>query len=199
VSSGTWSLVGVERPVADTSERARGANFSNEPGVAGGVRFLKNVMGMWLLEQCRAAWGDPPLSSLLGAAEAVGPGGPVVDATDDRFLAPADMEATIRAASGLPSTAGRDRVVRCILDSLATATAGVLAEVGGFVGGSVSDVWVIGGGAQNTLLNRLIEEAAGVPVRVGAVEATALGNALMQGVALGVYADLAAARATLTA
>lgn len=199
VSSGTWSLVGAEAVAADTSDAARAANFSNEPAVGGGVRFLKNVMGLWLLEQCRAGWGDPPLSSLLDAAAAAGPGGPVIDATDERFLAPADVEAEVRAAARLPAAAGRDRVVRCVLDSLAAATASVIAELDGFLPRPVESVWVIGGGASNTLLNDLVEAAAGVTVSVGPVEATALGNALVQGVALGLFPDLAAARRAASA
>ena len=183
VSSGTWMIVGVERARSDLSD----ATFSNEPGVAGGVRLLKNVMGLWMLEQCRAEWGDPPLDALLRAAEGL-PRGAVVDATDDRFLAPRDMDAEVRAAAGLGADIGRDVVTRCILDSLAVATAQVLHQIG------ATEVCVIGGGAQNTLLNRLISETSGLPVRVGPVEATSLGNALVQGMALGVFADLDGAR-----
>jgi rhamnulokinase len=188
VSSGTWMLIGAERrePKLDDT------TFSNEPGVAGGVRLLKNVMGLWMLERCRAGWGGAPLDELLSAASTVH-AAPVVDARDERFLAPADMEAEVRRAAGLPSSAGRDIIVRCILDSLAASTAGVLAELG------ASEVCVIGGGAQNTLLNRLIGEASGLPVHVGPVEATALGNALVQGIALGVFDDLPLARRCLKA
>ena len=186
VSSGTWMLVGVERD----EPRLDDPTFSNEPGVAGGVRLLKNVMGLWMLERCRAQWGQPPLAELLRAAEAVS-GAPVVDARDERFLAPADMEAEVRAAASMPDSAGRDVVVRCILDSLAASTAEVLAEL------DAAEVCVIGGGAQNALLNRLLGEASGLPVSVGPVEATALGNALVQGIALGVFEDLPAARKTL--
>jgi rhamnulokinase len=188
VSSGTWMLVGVERPEPALDD----VTFSNEPGVGGGVRRLKNVMGLWMLERCRAQWGDPPLDELLDAAASVA-AGPVVDARDDRFLAPADMEAEVRAAAGLPSGAGRDVVVRCILDSLAAATAGVLGELG------VAEVCVIGGGAQNALLNQRIAEASGLPVHTGPVEATALGNAMVQGISLGAFVDLDDARAQLRA
>ena len=186
VSSGTWMLVGIERqePVLDDP------TFSNEPGVAGGVRLLKNVMGLWLLERCRAQWGNPPLDELLRAAESVRHA-PVIDARDERFLTPEDMDAEVRAAARLPESAGRDVVARCILDSLAASAAGVLDELG------ATEVCVIGGGAQNALLNRLLGEASGLTVHVGPVEATALGNALVQGVALGVFEDLAAAREAL--
>lgn len=199
VSSGTWLLVGAERRAPDTSDAALRANFSNEPGVCGGVRFLKNVMGFWLLEQCRASWDNPPVAELLGAAEAAPPGGPVIDATDERFLAPADMEEEIRAAAGggLPPSAGRDRVVRCILDSLAVATARVVDELGDFLGAPVPELHVLGGGARTPFVHHLLEEACQVPVRVGPVEATALGNALVQGIALGRFSDLTEARRAL--
>jgi rhamnulokinase len=197
VSSGTWLLVGMEREKPDVSDAARAANFSNEMGALGGVRFLKNVMGLWMLEECRRAWGSPEWDGLLAAAAAVGPGGPVVDATDARFLAPDDMEAEVRLAAGLPASAGRDRVARCILDSLARSTADVVGELESLTGMVVPEIVVVGGGSRNGLLNRLLAEAAGVPVRVGPAEATALGNALVQAVALGRYPDLATARAAL--
>ncbi len=199
VSSGTWMLVGAERLLPDVSEAAREANFSNEPGVLGGVRFLKNVMGLWMMQQCLAAWGDPPLEPLLAAAELAGGGGPVVDATDERFLAPSDMPAEVRRAAGLPDDVERAVIVRCVLASLAAATARVVDELEGFLDSPVRRIHVMGGGARNTLLNRLIAEAAARPVTVGATEATALGNALVQGIAIGAYADLPAARAALTA
>jgi rhamnulokinase len=197
VATGTWMLVGAERGAADVSDEARAANFSNEPGALGGVRFLKNVMGLWMLEQCRAAWGSPPIDAVIALASEAPTGGPVVDATDERFLAPADMDAEVRAAAGLGPDVGRDVVARCVLDSLATATAAAVDQLGDFLGGPVSEVAVLGGGVQNALLLRLIEEASGVPVRVGPVEATALGNALVQGIALGVWTDLEAARLSL--
>jgi rhamnulokinase len=188
VSSGTWMLVGIERPSAVLGD----VTFSNEPGVAGGVRLLKNVMGLWMLERCRAQWGEPPLDDLLRAAgDAHAPA--LVDARDPRFLDPDDMEAEVRAAARLPATAGRDVVARCILDSLAASTAEVLGALG------ATEVCVLGGGAQNALLNRLVADASGLPLTVGPVEATALGNALVQGIALGVFADLAEGRAQVRA
>ena len=196
ISSGTWMLVGAERETPDTSDAARRANFSNEPGVFGNARFLRNVMGLWMLEQCRTQWGSPPLDDLLLAAEAC-PRGRVVDATDERFLAPVDMEAEVRRAAHLPETSGRDAVARCILDSLALAAAGVVRALEPFLGTPVSEICIVGGGARNRFLNRLIGEAAGLPVRAGSAEATALGNALVQGIALGRFDSLVAARASL--
>jgi rhamnulokinase len=194
VSSGTWVLVGTERPAADTSEQARAANFSNEAGALGGVRFLKNLTGFWLLEQCRAAWGNPDVAEL--AAAAAGVDGPVglVDPNDARFLAPADMEAEIRAAAGLGAAASRAAVVRCILESIAAATARVAGELAAITGTPVRELLVVGGAARIRLMNQLYGRHTGVPVTVGSPEATALGNAVVQGLALGRFEGLQDAR-----
>jgi rhamnulokinase len=196
VSSGTWLLVGAERSEADATEAARAANFSNEPGVLGGVRFLKNVVGFWLLEQVRAAWGDPPMTDLVAAAAALPAGGPTVDVNQPAFWLPGDVEAMVRAEARLHESAGRDVVCRVLLDSLVAATRGVLDELEGFVGAPVDAIDLLGGGSRFPELAHLMAEACGVPVRAGAVEATALGNALVQGVALGRFADLEEARQT---
>jgi rhamnulokinase len=194
VSSGTWVLVGAERPAADTSEKARDANFSNEAGALGGIRFLKNVAGFWLLEQCRAVWGNPTVEELVAAAAGVR--GPVrtVDPADARFLAPADMEAEIRAAAGLGTAASRAEVVRCILESIASATARVAEELVAVTGTPVDELLVVGGAARIRLMNELYGRHAGVPVTVGSPEATALGNAVVQGLALGRFERLEDAR-----
>jgi rhamnulokinase len=193
VSSGTWVLVGAERPAADTSEKARDANFSNEAGALGGVRFLKNVTGFWLLEQCRAAWGNPTIEELVAAA-AGAPATRVVDPADARFLAPADMEAEIRAAAGLGTSASRAEVVRCILESIASATARVADELVAVTGTPVDELLVVGGAARIRVMNELYGRHAGVPVTVGSPEATALGNAVVQGLALGQFERLEDAR-----
>ena len=193
VSSGTWVLVGAERPAADTSEKARSANFSNEAGALGGVRFLKNVTGFWLLEQCRAAWGNPTIEELVAAA-AGAPATRVVDPADARFLAPADMEAEIRAAAGLGTAASRAEVVRCILESIASATARVADELVAVTGTPIDELLVVGGAARIRLMNELYGRHAGVPVTVGSPEATALGNAVVQGLALGQFERLEDAR-----
>jgi rhamnulokinase len=197
ISSGSWMLVGAERPQADTSEAARRANFSNEPGAVGGVRFLKNVIGLAMLERCRKAWGSPPIGEIVEAASKVASGGPLVDAMDPRFLDPDEMESEVREASGLPPAAGRAEIARCILDSLAASAVSVIEELAGFLGTPVPEVCIVGGGSQNRLLNRLIEERSGLPVRTGSPEATALGNALLQALALGYFRDLDEARLDL--
>lgn len=194
ISSGTWVLVGTELPDSLTSPAARSANFSNERGAFGDVRFLKNVMGFWLLEQCRAAWGDPPIETLVAEAESVTEPVATFDATDNRFLAPEDMEATIRAAAGLEG-ASRAALVRSILTSIAKAVARVLDELGEVTGHQVTDVHVVGGGTRMVLMNQLLADVSSRPAVVGSAEATALGNAVAQGLALGRFDDRDAARA----
>ena len=127
--AGTWMLVGVERPAADTSETARAANFSNEPGAAGGDRFLKNVPGFWMLERCAAEWGDTTARELLDAAGTGDPAGSVFDVRDDRFLAPERMEDEVRAAAGLGADAPRTAVVSSIVRSIAAGVASVVDEL----------------------------------------------------------------------
>ncbi len=197
ISSGTWMLVGAERNEPDLSDRAREANFTNEAGALGGVRFLKNVMGLGMLEQCRSAWKGASLGQALRAAARLEPGGPVVDPTEERFFAPADMETEIRLAARLPITAGPDKLVRCILDSLASSAASVVSELSGFLGRPATQVVVLGGGTRNALLNHLIQQSCAIPVIVGEAEAAAVGNALVQGIALGRFSTIDEARAAL--
>jgi rhamnulokinase len=194
VSSGTWVLVGAERDQPDTSERARKANFSNERGALGGIRFLKNVMGFWMLEQCRAAWSDPPIEELVAGASEVDRDVPLIDPADERFLAPADMESEIRSASGLGAAASRADVVRCVLDSIAAATGRVVDELATITGIETAELHVVGGAARLRFMNELYARHTGLPVTVGSPEATALGNAAVQGLALGRFGDLADAR-----
>jgi rhamnulokinase len=184
VSAGTWVLVGREQAEPEVAEWARRANFTNEIGALGGYRFLKNLAGGWLIEGCRAAWGDPPIVDLLTAATAVDHDGRIVDATDPRFLHPADMLTEVTAAADLPRDAAPPVVVRTIVESLVAATAGVLDQLRG-----IGEVHVFGGGGQSALYRRRLAEETGLPVVVGPVEATALGNALVQGMALGLQPE----------
>lgn len=197
VSAGTWMLVGRERPGPDTSEAARLANFTNEAGALGGVRFLKNLAGSWLIESCGPTWGNPPIDVLLAEAAAVDSEVPLVDVTDPRFLHPADMCREVTAAAGLPAGSRRAVVVRCIVESLAAGVAGVLDELAAVTGAVVDSLHLVGGGSRSGLITSTLTRRAGCPVHHGPVEATALGNALVQGIALGVFDGLAAARASL--
>jgi rhamnulokinase len=196
VSAGTWLLVGREQAAPDLGEAAQEANFTNEVGALGGIRFLKNLAGAWLVEGCRRAWGDLPVADLLAAAAALpdDPAVAVLDVADARFLHPSDMLAEVTGALGWSREAAPAAVVRAVVASQAVGTAAVVERLGG-----VTDVSVFGGGGRSALYRRLVAARTGLPVTRGPVEATALGNALVQGVALGVYAGLADARAHLAA
>jgi len=192
VSAGTWLLVGREQAAPDLGEAARAGNFTNEIGALGGVRFLKNLAGSWLIDGCRRAWGDPPVADLLAAAADVDDELPLLDVADERFLHPSDMLAEVTAALGLAIDAAPPLVLAAVVASQAGGTAAVLDRLGG-----VDDVAVFGGGGRSALYRRSLAARTGLPVVQGPVEATALGNALVQGIALGRYADLADARAHL--
>lgn len=187
ISCGTWGLVGVELEQPVLTEESRLANFTNEGGVDGRVRYLHNVMGLWLLSECMREWqrDDPGLElpGLLEAAAALQAPVPVFDANDPVFLAPGDMPARIAqwcAAHGLRTPAGRVEVVRSIVESLATAFATAVATAARLSGRSVSVIHIVGGGSQNGLLCQLTADRSGLPVLAGPVEATAIGNVLVQ-------------------
>ncbi|QJU52608.1 rhamnulokinase family protein [Herbiconiux sp. KACC 21604] len=195
ISSGTWSLVGVEldRPVV--SEAARAANFTNEGGVDGRIRFLQNVSGLWLLSESVRTWeresgsGESiDLPTLLAQAAAVTAPMPVFDAGDPVFIAPGDMPGRIAAwcaERGLAVPGSRAEVVRSILESLAAAYASSLRQASELSGRRVDTVHVVGGGSQNALLCQLTADRTGLPVVAGPVEATAIGNVLVQARAQG--------------
>jgi len=205
ISCGTWSLVGVELDAPVLTEASRRANFTNELGVDGTVRYLRNVMGLWLLQESLRTWevagSTVDLDQLLGEAAAEPAFAAVVDPDDPAFLPPADMPARIAAAcrrTGQPVPATPAAVVRCILDSLALAHRRTVRAAQELSGREVEIVHIVGGGARNVLLCQLTADACGLPVVAGPVEATALGNALVQARALGVVSGgLAELRALL--
>ncbi|MCE7079313.1 rhamnulokinase family protein [Streptomyces sp. ST2-7A] len=206
IATGTWSLAGLELPGPVLSEESRLANFTNELGVDGTVRYLRNIMGLWLLQECLRAWESedgaaPDLAGLLADAERAEPLRSVVDAGDEGFIAPGDMPARIAAAcrdTGWPVPRDRAETVRCVLDSLALAHHRALAEATRLADRRIEVVHVVGGGARNDLLCRLTAEACGLPVVAGPAEAAALGNALVQARAAGVLeGDLGDLRALL--
>ncbi len=185
ISCGTWGLVGVELDSPVLIEAARLANFTNEGGVDGRVRFLHNVMGLWLLSESVREWerdGEAiDLARLLAEADAVT--APTFDADDPRFLAPGDMPARIRGwfeERGERSPGSQAEVVRSILQSLAIAFARTVEAASALSGRRVGTVHLVGGGSQNALLCQLTADAVGLPVLAGPVEATALGNVLVQ-------------------
>jgi rhamnulokinase len=187
ISSGTWSLAGLELEAPVITPAGREANFTNEGGVDGRTRFLRNVGGLWLLQESMRDWAGRglrhDLDTLLAEAEQLPAGGPVIDVDDEAFIPPDDMPARIGAAAGpLPDPA---HTVRCILDSLATAYATTTRRATELSGAAVDVIHVVGGGSRNRLLCQLTADLTGLPVVAGPVEATALGNVLVQARALG--------------
>lgn len=203
ISCGTWSLVGVELEHPVLTEASRVAGFTNEGGVDGRVRYLHNVMGLWLLTECIRDWERDgttiSLATLLDQAAAVTASVPLFDADDEAFLAPGDMPARIAAwlaAHDLPEPASRPELVRSILESLAAAYARAIRDAAQLSGHPVEAVHLVGGGSQNELLCQLTADATGLPVLAGPVEATAIGNVLVQARAQGFVAgDLESLRA----
>jgi rhamnulokinase len=165
--------------------RRRAANFSNESGALGGFRFLKNVVGLWMLEACRPGWGNPPVEALINEAAPVTAPVPRFDAAGRRLVAPVDMEAEIRDAVGLPARAPRGVVVRSVLESIVDGVARVVGELEALTGTEMTRLALVGGGARTGLLADLLAGATGLPVLRGDREATALGNAVIQGIGLG--------------
>jgi rhamnulokinase len=194
VATGTWLLVGCEQDEPDRSAAAFAAGLGNELGALGGVRLLRNVAGWWLVEECRRQWGGVDLDDLLTRAASMATV-PVVDALDPRLLAPADMATTLADLAGLPDRTDRAAVTRCAVESMAASAARVIASLPGIDGDAA--LHVFGGGIRSALLLDALTRHTGRPVQVGPVEAAALGNALVQALALGVFATLDDARATL--
>ncbi|HJU00789.1 MAG TPA: rhamnulokinase family protein [Actinomycetes bacterium] len=187
VSSGTWSLVGVETAGPVRTQAARAAGLTNELGVASTNRLLKNTTGLWLLQECRRVWsqqGDHRDYGELAAAAAAAPAfGPLVDPDDESFAGAADMPSSIRsfcARTGQRPPSDHGAMVRCILESLACACRLVLDQIEAVADRKIEVVHVVGGGARNRLLCQLTADAAGRPVLAGPVEATSLGNILVQ-------------------
>ena len=192
ISCGTWSLVGLELVEPVLSEDARAANFTNEGGVDRRIRFLRNVGGLWLLQESIRFWRDhdqpADLADLLATAAVLPAGGPLIDVDDERFMAPGDMPARIVAACRAAGTSldeGQSPIVRCILDSLARGYADTLAEAERLTGRTIEVVHLVGGGAQNDLLCQLTADATDRIVLAGPVEATAIGNVCVQAAAAG--------------
>jgi rhamnulokinase len=193
ISCGTWSLVGVELEKPVLTEESRTAGFTNELGVDGTIRYLHNVMGLWLLQESQRTWAAAglvaDLPDLLAAAAQVPAFTAVVDADDPQFLPPGDMPARIAEAcrrTGQTPPQSQAETVRCIIDSLALAYRRTIRRAAELSGRDVEVVHLVGGGARNALLCQLTADACGLPVLAGPVEAAALGNALVQARAGGV-------------
>lgn len=188
ISSGTWSLVGVELEHPVITQASRMANFTNEGGVDGRIRFLKNVSGLWLLSESIRTWGHDEgtgieLGPLLEQAASVTRDVPTFDASDQRFIAPGDMPRRIAEwcnEHGHAAPQTKAEIARSILESLATAYAETLEQAAQLSGKTIEVIHVVGGGSQNALLCQLTANKTGRPVIAGPVEATAIGNVLIQ-------------------
>jgi rhamnulokinase len=195
ISCGTWSLVGLELSHPILTPAAGAASFTNETGVDGTIRFLRNVMGLWLLQECQRHWADTDVAGLLAAAAQSEPFAALVDPHHPVFLPPGDepggMPARIAAHAVGRTPQTRAEIVRCILESLAFGHREAIREASALAGQKVDVVHLVGGGARNALLCQLTADACRLPVVAGPVEATALGNILIQARADGVVADLA--------
>jgi rhamnulokinase len=205
LSSGTWSLIGLELPAPVINDGAFQANITNEGGVDGTFRFLKNVVGMWLAQQCRYTWRDQGTEyswdDLTGAAAGAEPFRSLIDVDDPSFLPPGDMPTRIRefcqrTGQPIPETVGQ--VMRTVYESLALKYRHVLDSMAAVSGQPINRLHVIGGGSRNNLLNQMTADAIKRPVVAGPAEATALGNAIVQLIALGRIASVREARAMLS-
>ncbi len=197
ISSGTWSLVGVEVAEPIISEASMVHNFTNEGGVGGTFRFLRNVMGLWLLQESRRTWEQEGTSysyeQLVALAEAEPPFRSILDPDDWRFLPPGNMPARIRAfcqetQQPLPETPGA--VVRCVIESLALKYRWVIERIESIGGFKVPVVHIVGGGTNNRMLCQATADATARPVIAGPVEATAVGNLLVQAMGMGLLGGL---------
>ena len=199
ISSGTWSLMGVEAAAPVIDEQSYGLNFTNEAGVAGRTRLLKNIAGLWLLQECRRDWAARGerfgYEEMMQMAEAAGPACAIIDPDD--FLQPGDMPARIAAWCGehsleAPKTKGQ--FCRVILESLAHRYHDVLAGLEGLTRSRIHTIHIVGGGSRNSLLNQLVANATGRRVVAGPIEATAAGNLLVQAIGSGELTGIEEAR-----
>jgi rhamnulokinase len=200
ISTGTWSLAGLELDTPVVTEDSREANFTNELGVDDTVRYLRNIMGLWLLQECMREWALTNIEPLLAAAADITPLRFIVDAADPAFLAPGRMPSRIAEScrkSGQPTPVGPAETTRCILDSLALAHRRAIEDAQRLSNEEVDVVYIVGGGARNALLCQSTADACGLPVVAGPAEASALGNILIQARAHGVVGDLTSMRELL--
>ena len=201
ISSGTWSLMGLELSAPIVNDACRELNFTNEIGHGGSIRLLKNIIGLWLVQECRRTWAaqgnEHSYADLAEQASAAEPYVSVLNPSDPRFLAPDDMPQRIADAcreTGQPVPGTPGAVVRCALESLSLLYARTLRESEKLVGWRAATVHIVGGGSRNELLNQLTADAANIQVVAGPTEATASGNVLVQAIAAAAVKDLDEAR-----
>ncbi len=202
ISSGTWSLMGVELSEPLIDERALALNFTNEVGVGGRIRFLKNIAGLWLLQECRRAWAEDgheySYEQLAEIAAQAGPGDAVIDV--DAFLHPGEIPLKIAAwcrANGQPVPHTHGHMARTILESLAVRYKAVLESLESLLGRRLEVIHIVGGGSRHRLLNQIVADTTRRTVVAGPSEATAAGNVLVQAIGAGVLRDLDEARSVV--
>jgi rhamnulokinase len=201
ISSGTWSLVGVERDSVLIDSRVFAHNFTNEGGAFGTIRFLKNVMGLWILESCRSEWRerevDAGYDKLLARLAEIDGYPTLIFPDDERFFKPISMPGALAEQMSENNQRVPDdpiTMTKVILDSLAFRYASVLKTIESLTGQRISGVQIVGGGSRNDYLNQMTANATNLPVVAGPVEATVIGNVLVQGIAAGLFSSLADGR-----
>ena len=201
LSSGTWSLIGMESQHPIITDQGREANFTNEIGFGGTVRILKNIVGLWLVQECKREWAaqgrDSDYATLTRLASKAKPFASLINLADPRFVSPGDMPAKIVAfclETGQPVPESPGAFVRCALESLALFYRITLRQLEAVIGKKIERLHIVGGGSQNTLLNQFAANSLQIPVIAGPTECTALGNVLVQAITLGHLQSLAAAR-----
>ncbi|HVY69662.1 MAG TPA: FGGY-family carbohydrate kinase, partial [Verrucomicrobiae bacterium] len=203
LSSGTWSLMGVELTKPVITDASRDLNFTNEIGHGGTIRLLKNIIGLWLVQECRRHWvaaqGEQGFdyATLTELAAAAPPFVSLVDPNDPRFLAPDNMPLKIASfcrETGQPEPATPGAFIRCVLESLALLYRRTLGQIESLIGNRIERLHIVGGGSKNALLNQFTADALQIPVVTGPVEATAADNVLIQAITLGHLSSLADAR-----
>ena len=206
ISSGTWSLMGTELPEPLINGQSRELNFTNEGGALGTIRFLKNIMGLWIIQESRRQWkregNDYSFAQLEAWAKECAPLRCFVNVDDQSFATPGNMPERIReycrrTGQYVPQTVGE--VVRCIYESLALKYRTVAEMIEKLRGKPAKVIHVVGGGTKDQFLSRMTADACGIPVAAGPEEATAIGNLMMQAIALGDVADLKQAREVVSA
>ena len=202
LSSGTWSLMGIESQEPIISERSFALNFTNEGGIEGTIRVLKNICGMWLLERSRTEWAEMNYGDLIAAAEKAEPFRSLINPDAACFANPKSMTEAIKEyciATSQPVPESVGEFVRCIFESLALRYRQVVDMLNEFSPKPLSRMYVIGGGARNNLLNQYTANATGLHIETGSAEATALGNVMMQAKWAGVVDSIVQMRAMIAA
>ena len=206
ISSGTWSLLGVELPTPVISEKSREYNFTNEGGADGGIRFLKNIMGLWIEQECKRFWDDlgatDSSDDLMNMAEESGPAVYTMNVDDDRFFLPSLIDDTMpdriqaycrQNKQPVPETKGQ--IIRGVLEGLAAAYAENILRIEEITGNPIDKLYIVGGGSKNVFLCKLSAEACDIPVFAGPKEATAIGNMMIQAISMGEIESINTGRA----